>query len=83
MNLGDQIADIFQKVMDEFRALTTHRPDVATLKPQYEALKERAIQELLPLGRQVAQLAEAERGIVERRVSQRMREMGDASGLRP
>src|SRR5262245_44967957 len=81
MNLGDQIADIFQKAMTDFRALTAGKPDPATLRPKFAAFKEEVIKQLVPIGRRVAELPEADKRGVESRVWQRMREMGDASWL--
>lgn len=59
-SLGDRIIAIYVGTMSELREMLASRPSIETLRPQLDALRERAIQQLVPLGHEMQQLPQAE-----------------------
>jgi hypothetical protein len=63
--LGEQIVVVYDEGMEEVVALMADRPDVATLQPQVEKLKEESVQKLVELGKQREALDDSDRAAVD------------------
>lgn len=67
--IGDAVVEVYLSTLRDTGSMLAERPPVEQVRNQFRKLKEESVQQLVTLGKQVAQMSPGERAVVERAVS--------------
>lgn len=67
--VGEAVVEVYLGTMRDTAAMLAERPPATQVRDQFRQRKERSVQQLVALGRQVAQMSAGERALVESAVN--------------